>query len=283
MIATAAARRWGRTRRRLERRFARAILPPDAPPGGQAPPPRVEVFVASLDTCAATELTIRSLRAHDRSDYEILVGDGGSTDGSVELLEGLAERGWLRLERRTDRWGHHQWIEHRIAASGADYVVFCDSDVEFRRPHPVRDLVATARRTGSVLVAAELCAPGPGVEPISRSPMTMAARPSAWLFLVAPARVRQIGRSFAFALAGHDTAIEGALAYDTGAAWFEELRERGLPWAVMPGSFTRRFHHHAGLTWRPLLGLDDDRRSERIRSHIDRRLKRLRARQRAER
>ena len=244
-------------------------------------PPRVEVFIASLGTCAATELTIRSLRDYDRSDYEIVVGDGGSEDGSVEMLNALEDQGWLRLECRTDRWSHHDWIEHRIAGSAADYVVFCDSDMEFRKANPVRDLVATAQRTGAALVAAEFCAAGPGIEPVSGSAIRMAERPSAWLFLVQPARIRQLESSFAFTFTQNGTEIEGGLAYDTGAAWFAELRERGLPWAVMSGSFTRRFRHHAGLTWRPLLGLEDDRRTARIRSHIDRRLRTLRELQQA--
>lgn len=274
----ALARRLARARQRLQRRFARAIVPADALHGTSAAPACVEVFIASLDTCMATELAIRSLRAHDHSDYEIVVGDGGSTDGSLEMLEGLRQRGWLRLERRADRCAHHVWIEHRLATSEADYVVFCDSDMEFRKADPILDLVATARRTGSALVAAELCASGPGIEPISGSAIVMAERPSAWLFLVAPDRIRQIETSFAFAFVPRGDAIEGGLAYDTGAAWFAELRKRGIPWAAMPGSFTRRFRHHAGLSWRPLLGNDHDPR-ERIHSHIDARLRTLRERQ----
>ena len=236
----------------------------------------MELFIASLDTRSATELTIRSLRAYDRSDYDIIVGDGGSTDGSVEMLKELENDGWLRLECRSDRWGHHTWIEHQIAASHADYVVFCDSDMEFLRADPIRDLVATAQQTGSALVAAELCASGPAIEPVTGSPIVMAVRPSAWLFLVAPPQVRQVDTSFAFVFRHRGKEIEGGVGYDTGAAWFAELRERGIPWAVMPGSFTRRFHHHAGLTWRPLLGGGRDRRTDRILARIERQLRKLR-------
>lgn len=280
-VPAAVARRLLRTRRRLQRRFARPIVRPGPRPQTTPASPRVEVFIASLDTCAATELTIRSLRAHDHSEYDIVVGDGGSTDGSIEMLEQLHRQGWLRLERRSDRWGHHEWIEHRIATSAADYVVFCDSDMEFRRPHVVRDLVGTARRTGSALVAAEFCLAGPGVEPVSGSQVVMAARPSAWLFLVEPVQVRQIDASFAFTFTPKGTAVEGGHAYDTGAAWFAELSQRGLPWAAMPGAFTRRYRHHGGLTWRPLLGLVEDRRTQRLRDDIDRKLIALRECQRA--
>jgi hypothetical protein len=273
---TALARRYVRTRHRLRRRFARAIVPADPPADTSMTAPRVEVFIASLDTCAATELTIRSLRSCDQSSYEIVVGDGGSTDGSVEMLKALEGYGWLRLELRADRWRHHEWIEHRIASTEAGYLVFCDSDMEFRGARPVRDLVAMAQRTGAALVAAELCPSGPGVEPFSGSPIVMAARPSAWLFLVAPARVRDLRQSFAFAFSPNGAAVAGGLGYDTGAAWFAELCDRQIPWAVMPGSFTRRFRHHAGLSWRPLLGAQDDRRTKRIRSHIDRRLRAFR-------
>lgn len=81
------------------------------------------MFIASLDTCAATELTIRSLRAHDQSEYDIVIGDGGSTDGSIEMLEQLHGQGWLRLEAALIGGDIMKWIEHRIATSAADYVV----------------------------------------------------------------------------------------------------------------------------------------------------------------
>jgi len=236
----------------------------------------VEVFVASLDTCDATALTILSLRTHDDSGYEIVVGDGGSTDGSIEMLAQLRGRGWLRLEERSDRWRHHDWIEHRIARSEADYVIFCDSDMEFRAPNVVRDLVDTAMRTGAALVAAELCRPGPGIEPISGDRIHMAARPSGWLFLVAPAVVRDLKTSFAFRFDPHGSSSGTGLAYDTGAAWFGELVERGMPWASMRGSFTRRYRHHGGMTWRPILGLEDDERAAALREHIQQSLERLR-------
>jgi hypothetical protein len=197
------------------------------------------------------------------------------------MLRHFEGQGWLRAELRTDRWRHHEWIESRIATSDADYVVFCDSDIEFRKHNPIAELVATAQRTGAALVAAEFCGSGPGVEPFSGSPIVMAERPSAWLFLVAPAQVREMQTSFAFVFSPNGTEVAGGLAHDTGARWFEELRERGLPWGVMPGSFTTRFRHHAGLSWRGEVGGGEDPRSERIRAHIERRLRTLRAQQRA--
>ena len=272
-------RRIARARAQLRRRFAQTIEPRDGERRAGPAEPRVEVFIASLDTALATELTIRSLRNQDRSEYDLVVGDGGSTDGSVEMLKRFEDRGWLRAEYRSDRWGHHDWIEHRITSSPADYLVFCDSDVEFRKADAIRDLVATARRTGSALVAAELCAAGPGVEPVSGAPIVMAQRPSAWLFLVAPPAVRDLNTSFAFSFVRAGGSIEGGLAFDTGAAWFAELRDRQLPWAAMAGSFTRRYHHHAGLSWRPMLDREDNERARQIRAQIVKKLDALRVAQ----
>jgi glycosyltransferase involved in cell wall biosynthesis len=241
--------------------------------------PRVEVFVASLNTCTATELAIRSLRALDRSTYEIVVGDGGSSDGSVAMLTRLQARGWVRLYARSDKWGHHDWIEWRIAHSEADYVVFCDSDIEFRAGHAIRDLVATAAGCGAAMVASEFCRAGPGVEPVSGAAIHMAERPGVWLFLVAPSAVREIATSFAFRLEPVGASGSPAVAYDTGADWFRELVRRDIPWASMSGLFTRRYRHHSGLTWRPLLGVEDKARAVAIHDRMERRLRRLRARQ----
>lgn len=278
-LAPRLARKHDHIRRRLRRRFASPVRPERAQ-ARMLSAPSVEVFVASLNTRAATELTLRSLLASDRSDFTILVGDGGSTDGSVLMLRELVDEfaGKIQLDLRPTGRQHHEWIEDRIAVSEADYVVFCDSDMWFRGQNPIRDLVSVAVETSAVMVAGEMCPAGPGVEPVHGTPVLMAPRPGAWLFLVEPARVRVLESSFAFHIreARGDTRFEW-VAYDTGALWFEELRERGLPWASLPGSFTRRFRHYAGLTWRPVLGQEDDQRTARIKLDIERRLSLLRS------
>src|SRR5687767_9480310 len=99
----ALVRRWRGWVHRARRLSARAVEPRGV--AARIEPrsvPAVEVFIASFNTRDATELTIRSLLASDSSSYRIRVGDGGSTDGSVELLQGLAGAGLIDVELRSD-------------------------------------------------------------------------------------------------------------------------------------------------------------------------------------
>ncbi|MGZ4735146.1 MAG: hypothetical protein ACXV8R_06035 [Acidimicrobiia bacterium] len=43
------------------------------------PSPEVVVHVASLNTAAATELCVRSMRHYAGHEFDLVVGDGGST------------------------------------------------------------------------------------------------------------------------------------------------------------------------------------------------------------
>jgi len=116
---------------------------------------RVTVHVASLNTRSATELCVRSMRLHADCPFDLIVGDGGSIDGSVEMLEDFARRGWLTLQRRADRT-HADWLDAWRSEAASRYSVFADSDLDFRRKGCLRDLVAQARLTGVALVALDI-------------------------------------------------------------------------------------------------------------------------------
>jgi GT2 family glycosyltransferase len=60
----------------------------------------ITVHVASWNTASATELCLRTMRRHAGHPFALVVGDGGSTDGSLAMLRDFAQRGWLELEVR---------------------------------------------------------------------------------------------------------------------------------------------------------------------------------------
>lgn len=60
--------------------------------------PRISIVTPSLDQAPFVAATVESVLLQDYPDLELLVQDGGSTDGSVEVLRGFGERVDLRVE-----------------------------------------------------------------------------------------------------------------------------------------------------------------------------------------
>lgn len=57
--------------------------------------PRFSVVLPTFNAAAFLEPTLRSLVEHDYPDLEVIVVDGGSTDGTVDILRRYADRlGW---------------------------------------------------------------------------------------------------------------------------------------------------------------------------------------------
>ncbi|MBM3675060.1 MAG: glycosyltransferase family 2 protein [Actinobacteria bacterium] len=211
----------------------------------------VTAYVANLNTARATELCIRSMRHFAGHPFELVVGDCGSTDGSLKLLERFADKGWLRLEVAPNGRRHPEWLSSWLAECPSRYALFSDSDVEYRSPGWLADMVATATATGAALVCGRMqqeteCF----VHPVTKAERRLAARPTAWLLMLDTAQVRgRVDGNFDYHEVENFDAFGGKVAYDTAAWYFHQLREAGLPWAEMPRSWQHSYRHFGGLTW----------------------------------
>lgn len=219
---------------------------------------QVDVCVASFNTSAATELTVRALREQVGTAFRVVVGDGGSNDGSPEMLGAFERRGWLHLERRSVRTTHAEWLDYWVEESQADVLVFCDSDLQVLDPGAIDRLVRRLVDADCALASAEMLREERDViEPVGLQKVRAMPRPSPWLMALSPTVAREVGRSFAFRTEVVPDIPEGRRAYDTSAYWFEGLRRSKVRWASMPGSYTKAYRHYQGLTWRgPVSKLD---------------------------
>lgn len=212
----------------------------------------VRVHVATINTASAVELTIRSMRLHAGYPFELVVGDGGSTDGSLPRLRDLVRRGWLTLEVAPEGRTHAEWLDRWFASCSCRYAVFADSDVEFMGDGWLRDMVAAAVDNKAALVATRIQARG-GVayrHPVTGAERVLAPRPEPWLMLLDVPRLRGVMRSgFGYRDEPAPGAPGGKMAFDVGAAMFRDLSEAGLPWVEMPPEFGARYHHFGGLSW----------------------------------
>jgi glycosyltransferase involved in cell wall biosynthesis len=213
--------------------------------------PTVRVHIASINTASATELCIRSAHRFAGYPFELTVGDTGSTDGSLETLRALERHGWLTLEVSATWRFHSEWLDRWLVACQADYAVFVDSDVEFRRPGWLRDLVTTARRARADMVCAEFLTEQRNfVEPSERRlTVRLMPRPSPWLLLVDAARMAGLQSSFAHHEAPAPKGPESALAFDVGGRLLHDARANGLNCLAMPASYQGAYHHYGGLSW----------------------------------
>jgi hypothetical protein len=232
-----------------------ATFEPGGPPNGawanSAAADSVCVYVASANTKPVTELCVRSIHRTAGHPFGLVVGDGGSGDGSVPMLRRLETEGWLRLEVAPTWRQHFEWLDGWAARAAARFVVFVDSDVCFVGEGWLAELMATATSTGAALVCAEVHQEQAGfVHPGSGEVMRLAARPCAHLLLVDRAQVAGIDVSFAPVVVPSPDVPEGFVSYDVAALFFGELDNRGLRWIEMPAEFAARFRHFGGMSWR---------------------------------
>lgn len=101
--------------------------------------PRAVVVVPAYNEEVGIERAVRSLAASDYPDFEVIVVDDGSTDGTARVVEGLG------LERvqlvRQDNAGKAAALNTGIELSDAEVVVMVDGDTLFE-PDTLRRLVA---------------------------------------------------------------------------------------------------------------------------------------------
>jgi glycosyltransferase involved in cell wall biosynthesis len=214
----------------------------------------ITVHVASWNTASATELCIRTMRRHAGHPYALVVGDGGSTDGSLAMLRDFAQRGWLELEVRAGR-SHADWLDAWRREARSRYLVFADSDMDFRRPGWLIGLVQRRRETGAALVALDVKPVATGLrEPVSARLVRTMPAPTTWLFMIDALQLAGIPESMAPRSVDTENVPEGCILYDTAASFLEHVHDRGLRVATMPPGYQRRVKHYGSLTWMPPAG-----------------------------
>lgn len=87
---------------------------------------KFSIIIPSMNQAAYLEQTLQSVLSQDHPDREILVFDGGSTDGSVEILKGHQSPD-LQWISRPDR-GQAAAINQGLWASSGEILAYLNSD-----------------------------------------------------------------------------------------------------------------------------------------------------------
>ncbi len=103
---------------------------------------KITVATVVLNSEQFIEDTIRSVLSQDHGHIEFVVVDGGSTDGTLAIVERYRDRiDQLLVER--DR-GIYDAMNKAVRLATGDYLIFMNSGDEFATPHAVSDLCAGA-------------------------------------------------------------------------------------------------------------------------------------------
>ena len=89
----------------------------------------ISIVIPLYNKAQSIEQTIRCIQAQSYQDFEIVVVDGWSTDGSLEIIQRLAtEDSRIRVLMQQDRHGVTPARNESIAAARSERIAFIDAD-----------------------------------------------------------------------------------------------------------------------------------------------------------
>jgi glycosyltransferase involved in cell wall biosynthesis len=123
------------------------VLPADASgPGASTGPPVVSVVVPTHDRRRLLAQTLRSILWQREVDFEVIVVDDGSSDGTAEAVAELGEARVRLLRHETPR-GVAAARNRGIAEATGAWLAFCDDD-DLWAPDKLARQLQAARATG---------------------------------------------------------------------------------------------------------------------------------------
>ena len=101
--------------------------------------PLVSIIMRSRNDGWALRNTLPAVRAQEYTNWELIVIDSGSTDGSVELIRRALPAHFIQIAREAYNPGRVMNLGMRLARS--DYGVFLNADATPQGPDWLRPLV----------------------------------------------------------------------------------------------------------------------------------------------
>jgi rhamnosyltransferase len=112
--------------------------------------PLVSIIIRSFNEGWALRETLPALRAQEYRNWELLVIDSGSTDGSVELIRQANPRVFIQI--LPEQYNPSQVLNHGMELSKAEFGIFLNADATPQGSRWLRPLVSAlqGRKTAAV-------------------------------------------------------------------------------------------------------------------------------------
>lgn len=111
--------------------------------------PKVSIITVTYNAVSFVEETILSVLGQDFHDYEYLVVDGGSTDGTLEILKKY--EGWLHFISEPDK-GIYDAMNKGIARSTGEWLYFLNAGDAFYSPGVLGEIFTEANVQNNLLI-----------------------------------------------------------------------------------------------------------------------------------
>ena len=214
--------------------------------------PRVSLLVPARNEARSIEGCVRGLLAQDYPDFEVIILDDESTDGTGEILARItAEDSRLRVihgQPLPAGWLGKNWACQQLSqAATGDYLLFTDADTH-HHPLMLRDSIAAALSTNADLLSGmphqevktwseQLLVPILAWSFMAFIPLALAERVRAAFLSVSIGQYLLFRRSAYDASGGH-TAVRDKVVEDFELA--RNIKKAGLHWRFIDA--TTRIH-----------------------------------------
>lgn len=112
--------------------------------------PLVTIVVATMNADAGLRRTLASIAAQDYPAMEVVVVDGGSTDGTAQAVQ-TSPAAISRFISEPDR-GVADAYNKGIAVASGDWIYFLNADDEFHAPHVLRDVMVSTDAAPDLII-----------------------------------------------------------------------------------------------------------------------------------
>ena len=100
----------------------------------------VSIIIRSFNEAWALRETLPALCAQDYKNWELIVIDSGSTDGSVDLIRAAAPRHFVQI--RPEEYNPSRVMNHGMQLARSELAIFLNADATPQGPQWLRPLVA---------------------------------------------------------------------------------------------------------------------------------------------
>ena len=136
--------------------------------------PEVSVLMPVYDAAAYVARAVESILGQTFGDFEFLIYDDGSTDGTIQIIEGYARRDpRIRLSCKP-RAGYATWLREGVESARGEFVARMDADDVSRPQRLARQLAYLRAHPECVALGAEVLLIDPDGRPIGERGVPLA-------------------------------------------------------------------------------------------------------------